>query len=60
MLNSAEHENFSANKYKNTDDRFSCSAMLNQKEFAIVSNLRYISRTNEKSFISSGLGFSLI
>ena len=40
----------------------SCSAMFSKKEFAVVSNLRFISRTNfmlssiehEKSFISSG------
>ena len=27
-------------------DKFSCSAMFSKKEFAIVSNLRIISRTN--------------
>ena len=43
-------------------EKVSCSAISSKKEFAIVSNLRYISRTNfmlssaehEKSFIISG------
>ena len=43
-------------------EKFSCSAMFSKKEFAIVSNLKFISRTNfmlssvehEKSFITSG------
>ena len=57
MLNSAEHEIFSANKYENANnscfffsyllaEKFSCSAMFSKKEFVIVSNLRFISRTN--------------
>ena len=58
MLNSAEHEIFSAEK-------ISCSAILSQKEFAIVRNLRFISMKNsmlswvehEKSFIFSGPGW---
>ena len=37
MLNSAEHEIFSANKYENA-----CSALFSNKEFAIVSYLRAI------------------
>ena len=66
MLNSAEHEHFSANKYENANnsllaEQFSCSAMFNKKDLAIVSNLRFISRTNfmlswvehEKSFVTS-------
>ena len=60
MLNSAEHEIFSATKYENAN-KFSCSAMFSKKEFAIVSNLRFVSRKNfmlsrvehEKSFITS-------
>ena len=36
MLNSTEHENFSANKYENA----------NKKVFGIGSNLRFISKTN--------------
>ena len=53
MLNLAEHEIFSANKYENANgififikilaEKFSCSAMLSKKEFVIVSNLRFIS-----------------
>ena len=43
MLNSAEHEIFSANKYENTNNN---SAMFSKKEFASVSNLRFISRSN--------------
>ena len=46
MLNSAEHEIFSANKYENLAEKFSCSAMFSKKKFAIVSNLRFISRKN--------------
>ena len=69
MLNSAEHENFSANKYENANyllaEKFSCSAMFLKKEFAIVSNLRFICRTkfmlswveHEKSIITSGSDF---
>ena len=56
MLNSAEHENFSANKYENemptkvgififiSREIFMLSDV--KKEFRIVSNLRFISRTN--------------
>ena len=48
-------------------EKFSCSALLKGKEFGIVSNLRFISRTNfvlscvehEKSFITSGPGLIL-
>ena len=71
MLNSAEHEIFSANKYENANklafsyllaEKITRSAMLSKKEFAIISNLRFISRTNfmlswvehEKSFITLG------
>ena len=53
MLNSAEHEIFSANKFENANNRlafsnllaekFSCSAMFNKKEFATASNLGFIS-----------------
>ena len=51
MLNSAKHEIFSANKYENAFsclviEKFSCSALISKKEFAIVNNLRFISRTN--------------
>ena len=56
MLNSAEHEIFSANKYENANnmlafsylltEKFSCLAMFRKKEFAIVSNLRFISWKN--------------
>ena len=53
MLNSAEHEIFSPDKYENTNNswRFHIywqkqfSAMFSKKEFAILSNLRIISRT---------------
>ena len=54
MPNSAEHEISPANKYENANanyswhfhvaEKFSCSAMFNKKEFAIVSNLRFIIR----------------
>ena len=50
MLNSAEHDIFSANKYENANisyllaEKFSCSAMFSKKEFAFVSKLRFISR----------------
>ena len=45
-------------------EKFSCSAMFSKKEFAIVNNLRFISRTNfmlswvehEKRYITSGPG----
>ena len=53
MLNSAEHEIFSANKYENANnisyllaEKFSCSAKFSKKEFAAVSNLRFINRKN--------------
>ena len=46
MLNSAERENFSANKYENANNKISCSAMFSKKEFAIVRNLRFIIRAN--------------
>ena len=56
MLNSAEHEIFSANKYENANnswhfsyvlaEKISCSAMFSNKAFAIVSYLRFISMTN--------------
>ena len=51
MLNSSEHEIFSAKRYKNANysllaDKFSCSVMLSKKEFAVVFNLRLISRTS--------------
>ena len=74
MLSSAAREIFPANKYENANsgwhfhfllaEKVSCSAVFSKKEFAIVSNLRFISRTNfmlsgvkyEKSFITSGPG----
>ena len=57
MLNSAEHEIFSANKYENATklllafsyllaEKFSFLVMFSKKEFAIVNKLRFISRTN--------------
>ena len=51
MLNSAEHEILSANKYKKCQqyllaEKCSCSSIFRKKEFAFVSNLRFISRTN--------------
>ena len=60
MLNPAEHEIFSANKYENANNI--CSAMFSMKELTIISNLRFISKTNfmlswvehETSFITSG------
>ena len=46
VLNSAGHEIFSAKKYEIAENsKFSCSAMFSKKEFAIVSNLRFLSRT---------------
>ena len=76
MLNSAEHEIFSANKNENANsswqvgifilaEKFSCSAVFSKKIIAIVSNLRFIRRTNfmlswverERRFITSGPGF---
>ena len=77
MLNSAEHEIFSANKYENANnsafsyllaEESSCLAMFSKTEFKIVSNLRFISRTNfmlswvehEKSFITSRPGRLLL
>ena len=67
MLNSVEHEIFSANKYENANflaEKNSCSAIFSKNEFAFVSNLRFISRTNfmliwvehEKRIITSGPG----
>ena len=59
MLNSDEHELFSANIYEKCQqylaflyllsDIVSCSAMFSKTEFAIVNNLRFISRTNFSS-----------
>ena len=51
VINSAEHEIFSAYKYENANnslqvEKCSCSVMFSKKEFAIVSNLRFISRTS--------------
>ena len=55
MLNSAEHEIFSANKYENANKVgiFICISRENfmlsyikQERFAIVSNLRFIGRIN--------------
>ena len=47
MVNLAEHEIFSANIYKMSRiEKCSCSAKFSKKEFATVSNLRFISRTN--------------
>ena len=46
-------------KYDLLAEKFSCSAIFNKKEFAIVSNLRFISRINlsmKKSFITLGPG----
>ena len=73
MLTSAEHKIFFANIYENAillafsyllAEKFSCSAMFSNKEFALnfVSNLRFINKTkfmlscveHEKSFITSG------
>ena len=45
MLNSAEHEIFSANKYENANNS-SSSAMFSKKECAIVSNLIFILKDN--------------
>ena len=54
VLNLAKHENVSADKYEipqylafsySSAEKFSCSVMLSKKEFAIVCNLRFISRT---------------
>ena len=67
MLNSAEHEIFSGNKYENANNSFMlwlAIAMFSKKELAIVSNLRFISMEkfmlswveHEKSFITSGQG----
>ena len=67
MLNSSEHEFFSANTSENANnifvflvEKFSCSAIFNKKEFEIVSNWRFIRRRNfmlswvvrDKSFIT--------
>ena len=67
MLNSADYEIFSANKYKTIVGIFilaetvSCSAMLSRKDFAIVGNFTLLARQilrsaveQEKSFITSG------
>ena len=67
MLNSAEHEIFSVNKYENANllaEKFSCSATFSDKELAIVRNLRLINRTSfmlswvehENGFITSRPG----
>ena len=66
MLNSAEHEIFSANKYESgifilLAEKISCLSMFSNKELAIISYLRFISITNfmlswvehEKMFIIS-------
>ena len=65
MLNSAEHEIFSASKYENANkllaEKFSCSAMFGKKKKAIVSSSIFVSRTNfmlslaehERSYITS-------
>ena len=58
MLNSAEHEIFSANKYENANnsqlllafsyllaEKISCSATFSKKEFAVFSNLWFINKT---------------
>ena len=63
LLNLAEHENFSANKYEKANycqlllafsyslaEKFSCSAVFSKKELAFFSNLRFISKT--KSMLS--------
>ena len=57
MLNSAEHEIFSANKYENANyrsflftEKLLCSAIFSKKEYAIVSNLRSISRMSFMTF----------
>ena len=54
-LNLAKHEIFSANRYENANnslqfsyllaEKFTCLAIFSKKEFAIVSNLNFISRT---------------
>ena len=54
MLISAEHKIFSANKYENAllafsyllAEKISCLAIFSKKEFAFVSYLRFIRRTN--------------
>ena len=55
MLNSAEHEIFSVNKYENANNTWhfhidqkscSCSTMFSKKEFVVNNNLRFIRRTN--------------
>ena len=43
MLNSAEHEILSANEYENANMKI---AAFGKKDFAIVCNWRFISRTN--------------
>ena len=55
MLNSVEHETFSANRYENANsswhfhillaEKFSCLAMFSKEEFGFVSNL-FISMKN--------------
>ena len=63
MLNSAEHEIFTADEFSYLlAEKITCSAMFSKKEFAIVSKLRFISRTifilswveHEKRFPTSG------
>ena len=65
VLNSAEHDIFSANKYENASnmafsyllaDKFSCSAMFGKNEFAIVSNLGFISRIHVDNDVDDGGG----
>ena len=50
MFNTAEHKSFSAYKLKTFSyllvENFSYLAMFSRREFEIVSNLRFISRTN--------------
>ena len=52
MLNSAQPEIFSANKYENAKfsyllaGKFSCSAWFSKKELAIVSSLKFLSIKN--------------
>ena len=45
MLKTAEHEIFVSNKYKNANNSWRFNIMFS-KEFAIVSNLRFIRKTN--------------
>ena len=74
MLNSAEHEIFSANKYENTKNswhfhilagKFSCSAMFSKKNVAVIGDLLAgqilcsAELSMKKSFITSRPGASL-